>query len=225
MELEWLLSPLAPRLVAARYVWSKCYRTTGGTNGRSPRRQTGFVQRASVSATLWVVIGRIAGVLGTALVAFLLPRFLPPDECGRFLLTQNLICLGSLIGVAGLPLAMVKLLAEGHALRNRRWMHTALFGGLRILVVTSSTVALVATTWLAMWGGRWLKLDVHLALLVAFAATLLLLAWQWVFVEAIRGLGELAGPACLQGDNQVARWQPWSSRASGGGRKPLESHG
>jgi O-antigen/teichoic acid export membrane protein len=98
---------------------------------------------------------------------------------------------------------MVKLLGEGLASRDRTLLKATLWAGFQILLVASLAVTLGAITWLALGGGRWLKLDVDSKWLVAFVAALLLLAWQWVLVEVIRGLGELRW-ASLFGGGQSA---------------------
>lgn len=148
-------------------------------------------RRSLASDAKYVVGGRIAGVAGTALVAFLLPRCLTPEDCGKFLVAQNMLGLGALVAGAGLPLAILRILGEGLARRDREWTWAALTRSLVVLAASSCVVTAGMLLWLISGGGAWLHLDMRWSWLLAFAAGLMLLAWQWVLVEAIRGLGEL----------------------------------
>src|SRR5687768_2252483 len=149
----------------------------------SPETAASAPDRAVASRSLasdakYVLAGRIAGMGGAALVAFLIPRCLSPEDCGKFLIAQNIIGLGALVAAAGLPLAVIRILGEGLARGDQRWIRAALLQSLRLLAMTSSVVTLCIAIWLLVGGGAWLKLETSFGWLTAFAATLLFLAWQ-----------------------------------------------
>ena len=148
---------------------------------------------------LWVLSGRVAGIAGTALVALSLPRCLAPVECGRFLFAQNLLSIACLFATAGLPLAAVKVLSERLAGRDALQARTALHTILRLGLATSILATFVATSILAFVGPRWLSMGTDRAWLWGFGAALILLAWQGVLTETMRGLGELRWASLFAG--------------------------
>lgn len=146
---------------------------------------------------IWVVLGRMANVAATALVAFVVPRCLPEAECGRFWLAQSWLGLLCLLAAAGLPLAIVKLLGEALAARHRQPLRAALRSSLGVLMASSMVVTTAVAGWLLASGGGWLGLNS--AGLVALVVALGLLSWQLVLVEATRGLGELRWASLFAG--------------------------
>ncbi|MDX1948203.1 MAG: lipopolysaccharide biosynthesis protein [Pirellulaceae bacterium] len=167
------------------------------TSAPARARGANFAPRAS--ATLWVISGRIGGILATALVAFLLPRSLSPPECGQFLLLQSWLGLAALVAAGGVPLAVVKLLGEGLALGDLPRLRSALGQTLGLTVVISVTIAFATAALLFVWRPATLGDGENSTWLVLFCLALLLIAWQWVLVEAIRGLGELRWASLFAG--------------------------
>src|SRR4051794_18629436 len=139
---------------------------------------------------IWVVGCRMIGIAATLASNIVAARLLGPAEFGTYLLVTVVIALGSLLGMAGLNEAALRLVSESLALDHPARARSYVRRALSIAAVASLVSAVAISGGLAIYGlaaGR----GTHALLLVVIAAGIVLLAWQQLGAELIRAYGDL----------------------------------
>ncbi|HEY5311942.1 MAG TPA: lipopolysaccharide biosynthesis protein [Pirellulales bacterium] len=166
----------------------------------------GDLHRRVRQGGLWVLAGRTSGIGLTVIMNVVLARWvLSRDDFGAFVLISSMIGLASTFAMFGLNGAIVPLVSRNLALLNVAAVRRALRLTIIAVLISGGTAALVTP-----WALRFVTFDFPLtgALPWLIAGCALLLAWQQVGAEALRGFhdqrwanvlsgGQVGGPLTL----------------------------
>jgi O-antigen/teichoic acid export membrane protein len=148
------------------------------------------------SGGFWVLTGRVLGISLTLLSNVILARVLVPVDFGNFLLMTSIAGAGSVVAMFGLNIVMVKLVAEsvglGDPVRARQVFRLSARVG-------ATSIALVGVV--TPWALYYLMPQARAVpvVLVSLSLGIMLIAWQCVVAEGLRGLHEQRWASLLSG--------------------------
>lgn len=140
---------------------------------------------------LWVLGGRVASTLLTLANVALLARALDEGQMGAYLLAASVVAVLAVIGQFGMHQTAVRLVAEGIAAGEQRFVRRAIL----IILLASGSCALLLALALNVGLSDWIGNRLFAAPLLAHAAVLLsfwtaILILQTVISEIFRGFQE-----------------------------------
>jgi O-antigen/teichoic acid export membrane protein len=165
------------------------------TSGADERLLARRLQRGAV----WVVVGRTLGISTTVLVGIAVPRFLAAQEYAAFALMSSVIVFAGGLAMFGLNGTMVRFLSERLGTGDQGGAARSLRVAFRLAIVSSTIVAGVTGTYLAVGGMRWFDLAFDPVVMVLVCAGVVLLALQQLAAESLRGFHELRLASVLSG--------------------------
>jgi O-antigen/teichoic acid export membrane protein len=165
---------------------------------RTEANAAGVGSRLRDSA-LWVAIGRTLGIGITAALGIVLPRLMGKEDYANFRVILTIIVCSVIVGSCGMNGALVRILAENLALGRPRRAKTGLRHGALVVLLSSVVVAILVTVGLHFWGLEHAKIPASWMVVVATAVAIVLLAWQQVAAETLRGLHEFRWSSILSG--------------------------
>ncbi|HWC89703.1 MAG TPA: oligosaccharide flippase family protein, partial [Pirellulales bacterium] len=157
----------------------------------------GDLDRRVRQGGLWVLAGRVSGIGLTVAMNVILARWvLTQDDFGVFVLVSSMIGLASTFAMFGLNGAIVPLVSRNLALLNTPAVRRALRLTAITVLISGSAVALITP-----WALQLVSFDVPLTGLLTWliAGCALLLAWQQVGAEALRGFHDQRWANVLSG--------------------------
>lgn len=165
-------------------LWSNRYLQRGPNNSLTGSLEIGRLAAGGI----WVLGGRIASTLLTLVNVALVARALDEQQMGAYLLAASVVAVLAVIGQFGMHHTAVRLIAEGLAAGEHRFVRRAI----RIILLFAGTCALLL--WLALNLGlsEWIGNRLFSTPLLAQAAALLgfwtaMLILQTVISEIFRG--------------------------------------
>ncbi len=149
---------------------------------------------------LWAVSARGAGVVAGFVVNALLARLLAPEEMGTYFLSVSVAAFLSIVGQAGMPVALVRFVAEalgrGEPGRARAAALKAIFAVVVFGAVVSALFVLGVGEWVArsLFDSRLMEDAVPWVAVLVF-----LIALQGVLSEVFRGFHDIRLASWLGG--------------------------
>jgi len=145
-----------------------------------------------LSGGAWALGGRAVHILSVLGLNALLARLLAPGELGVYFLTHSLVLMGATLGLLGMDIAVVRLVAESVGIGNPGRAKASLRIALLVTTVGSFTVA----GFLALNGGDWIAHSVFKSpamgeITVLAALWLLLMTFRRLFAEVFRGFQDI----------------------------------
>lgn len=151
---------------------------------------------------MYVLVGRIWGILGTVALSVLSARLLEPADFGRLAVTISVASFGICVAIFGMNSALMRRISEGIGLGHRAYVRKIVTLGAQVAFVTS-LLAGVATAISSFYLPLNLKTSWQLAFYLGAFVTLI--SWQTIAAESLRALqdqkvasilagGQLGGP-------------------------------
>ena len=162
----------------------------------------GRAKSSTRSDAAYVVVLRVVGIVATMAGHMLASRWLGPTEYGQFVLLTTLIALGSIFAMRGLNEAGLRFLAESLARGGPNLAQSYLQKIGRTLLVNSLITTIVFAVAMLIFHTFIRSLNEPFWLIAFTSAGIMLLAWQQVTAESLRGYGEL-GRASLYSGGQT----------------------
>ena len=147
----------------------------------------------------WVVAWRVVGIATTFAANILAARLLGPVEFGSYLLVMTIIALGGLLGMAGLNEAGLRFIAESLALDKHGLARAYLQRVLSTVAIASLVAAVITAACVLLFQIGTARFH-EPALLIAVAGVgVIVLAWQQISAESLRGFGDLRSASLFSG--------------------------
>ena len=154
------------------------------------------------SDAIYVVVCRVVGIAATMAGHMLASRWLGPTEYGQFVLLTTLIALGSIFAMKGLNEAGLRFLAESLARGGPQLAQSFLLRIGWTLLVNSMVATIVFAAAMLLFHTYIRSFNDPFWLIALTSGGMMLLAWQQVTAESLRGYGEL-GRASLYSGGQT----------------------
>jgi O-antigen/teichoic acid export membrane protein len=135
----------------------------------------------------WVLLGRVLGVATTLVSNVVLARLMAPADFGNFLLVVSVIGVGSAVAMFGINHVMVRLLGESLGMADAGRARRALRLGATVAATSIVAVGLAAPFVLYFSLPR---ANLNGTVLVSISIGIMLIAWQQIAGESLRGLHE-----------------------------------
>ena len=164
------------------------------TNGKELRKRL-------ISGGIWAAIGRGCGILALLGINVLLARCLEPVAFGAYVLIASVVPALSLLAMAGLNRAALRLVSEGLAVDDRPRVRSGLGRTVRLAILTVSITSLSVGVGCALFGNLWLPIPVNATLCILVGLLVLLVATQQLLAETLRGFHEMRVSNLLAGQN------------------------
>ncbi len=161
--------------------------------------RAGSLARRLASGGAWALGGKAATVLGGLASGMLLSRLLTPDALGGYLLAASLAAAGAIAGSAGLPQAVVRLVAGGLGAGRQARARSALAVTFALGAAGAVGTGLLYAGFGGALAAGLLGTRALLPLTGLVAAWIAVLAVQGLVTEAFRGLGDFRWAAVLGG--------------------------
>lgn len=135
----------------------------------------------------WVLIGRVLGIGTTLLSNVVMARLMAPSDFGEFLLIVSIVSFASAVAMFGINHVMVRILGESLGLADPNRTRQAFRIGAAVAGTSIVAVGLIAPIVL-----HFVLSQEHLGVvaLVSISIAIMLIAWQQVAGESLRGLHE-----------------------------------
>ena len=162
--------------------------------GQSPRER---LSQTLFRGGMWVLAGKIFGMLASLGRYALLSRLLPPAELGAYFLMGSLVTLTTLVARIGLPNAVLRMVPQAIALKSPGRARTVLSRAAWVTFASSSCAALLLIPTGPLIAIKWfdskvLASIVGLAPIWVVAATL-----NALFSESLRALKDIRAATLL----------------------------
>lgn len=157
---------------------------------RSPREDwtvSSLVRGRLLRGSAWILGGRVATILLSLLINWLLAQLLTPTEFGAYFATFSLVSIGSIIALLGMDRVIVRLMSADIGLGNQSKARSAV----RVAYAYVGAGAVGTALCVTVIGG-WLARDVYHSSIIAAgipltAVWLAVTAIQTLLVETFRG--------------------------------------
>jgi O-antigen/teichoic acid export membrane protein len=172
-------------------------------DGQGQKTPAADQPRSSVrSDAVYVVVCRVVGIAATMAGHMLASRWLGPTEYGQFVLLTTVIALGSIFAMKGLNEAGLRFLAESLARGGPQLAQSFLLRIGWTLLVNSMVATIVFAAAMLLFHTFIRSFNDPFWLIALTSGGMMLLAWQQVSAESLRGYGEL-GRASLYSGGQT----------------------
>lgn len=140
---------------------------------------------------LWVIGARVVGIVATMAGNVIAAPLLGPAEFGTYLLMSTVIALGSILAMAGLNETGLRLLGEALAKHDHQQARKLLRIVLTLALGSSLAVGAAMLAGAARLAPLPGSITHSLAPAALLAVGMILLAWQQLTAELLRGFGDL----------------------------------
>ncbi len=147
----------------------------------------------------WVVGCRIVGIVCTFVSNLLVARLLGPEGFGAFLIATTVLSFGCLIALSGLSEAGLRFISENLGMRRNRVASTYLKTTLCWAGITSFIASGILAIFLIVldrFTGYW---DMATKPMLLMAIGVLVLTWQQLSAQLLRGLNDLRSASIYSG--------------------------
>jgi O-antigen/teichoic acid export membrane protein len=149
-----------------------------------------------LAAGFWVGAGRVLGVLVTLLSNVILARLMAPADFGNFLLIVSIIGVASTVAMFGINGVMVRLVGESVGCEDRARVRQLFRLG---VMVAGTSIILVGLISPVLLGLVLPQVDWAPAILGAISIAIMLIAWQQIADEGLRGFHDQRWASLLSG--------------------------
>jgi len=159
-----------------------------------------MLRKRLVFGGVWAILARGAGVVAGLVVNALLARLLAPDEMGTYFLSVSVAAFLSIVGQAGMPVAVVRFVAEALGRGEPGRARVAALKAIFAVVVFGALVSALFVLGVGEWVARSLFDSRLMEGTVPWVAVLVfLMALQGVLAEVFRGFHDIRLASWLGG--------------------------
>ena len=148
---------------------------------------------------VWVVVCRIVGIVSTLASNLLVARLLGPSGFGIYFVVTIVLALGSLFAMSGLSEVGLRFVSENLGLRRYQRVQAYLNTTLRWACFSTMVGAILVVVALFLFRQITGRAEFSIALVMLMGVGVVLLSWQQIAAQLLRGLNEVRAASFFSG--------------------------